>query len=129
MILADVGRLRKLLEEHPYENLVEDEIVCTLAERRLERIVNRAVDINFHIIRSLGEPPPDDYTASFLDLAKLKVLPSSLARDIAPAAGARNVLVHEYDDLDTLKFYSSLKDAVRLFPKYIKAIEEWMEKD
>lgn len=128
MILADVDRLKKLLGEHSYEDLVSDDITSTLAERWLERMVNRAVDINFHLIRSTGSPPPDDYTASFLELGKLKILPSKLAHRIAPAAGARNILVHEYDNLDTRKFYSSLKDSVRLFPQYITAIERWMER-
>jgi len=128
MILGDVDRLKKLLREHSYEDLVTDDITSTLAERWLERMVNRAVDINFHLIRSTGSPPPDDYTTSFLELGKLKILSPKLAHQIAPAAGARNILVHEYDDLDTKKFYSSLKDSVRLFPRYIKAIDEWMEK-
>lgn len=125
-LLSDLERLSRLLKSNSFEQLITDEEKHTIAERRLERMVNRAIDINFHLIRSSGEPPPDDYTQSFLQLVSLKVLTPKLAREIAPAAGARNVLVHEYDDLNAKMFYSSLKSAVKLFPQYVKAIEKFL---
>lgn len=126
-ILVDITELKTLLARYPYERLVTDEVQCTVAERRLERLINRALDINFHLIRSTGSPPPDDYTQSFLLLGQLKILSAKLAASLAPAAGARNILIHSYDDLDAQRFYSSLQDAVRLFPEYLRAIEKYIE--
>lgn len=128
MLLSDLERLNRLLKSVSFEQLMTDEEKHTLAERRLERIVNRAIDVNFHLIRFFDESPPDDYTQSFLRLASLKILTPKLAKEIAPAAGARNVLVHEYDDLNAKMFYSSLKSAIRLFPQYVKAVEAFLEK-
>lgn len=127
LILADVDKLQALLKSMSYEEFISDEEAKTIAERRLERVVNRAIDINMHLIRSTGSPPPDDYTRSFLELATLKILPAKLAQSVAPAAGARNVLVHEYDDLDAKMFYTSLVNTVKLFPKYIQGIETYLE--
>lgn len=126
LLLSDLERLSRLLQKSSFEELISDEEKQTVAERRLERMVSRAIDINFHLIRSSGEPPPDDYTQSFLQLASLKILTPTFAKQIAPAAGARNVLVHEYDDLDAKLFYSSLKSAVKLFPKYVREIEKFL---
>lgn len=126
-MLADIEELNTLLAHYPYERLVTDELQCTVAERRLERLINRALDINFHLIRVAGAPPPDDYTHSFLALGQLKITASKLAADLAPAAGARNILIHSYDDLNAQRFYSSLEDAVRLFPEYLRAIEKYIE--
>lgn len=123
-MLADLERLQRLLKEQPYEALVTGSDSSTIAERLLERLVNRAIDVNFHLIREYGKPPPDDYTQSFTTLAELGVLAPGLAHDLAPSAGARNILVHEYDDLDTQKFYASLQAAARLFPAYVKAVAE-----
>jgi uncharacterized protein YutE (UPF0331/DUF86 family) len=127
-ILADCTALNRLLDDSSFEALIVDKEKCTLAERYLERIVNRAIDINMHIIRVLGDAPPDDYTGSFTHLATLRVLTPALAHAIAPAAGARNILVHEYDNVDMHLFYSSLTDAVQYFPQYIGAINAFIEK-
>ena len=67
-----------------------------LAERYLERIIGRIIDINFHLITESGAAPPSDYHASFLELARLGVLDAAFARQLAPSAGLRNRLVHEY---------------------------------
>ncbi len=126
-ILADILHLRSLVRGTPRDTLLLDEEKCTVAERRLERIINRAIDINFHLIRALDVPPPNDYTESFRALGRLGILPVKLANAIAPAAGARNILIHGYDDLDDTQFYSSLKDALRLFPRYIAAVERFID--
>lgn len=125
-IIADLECLKQMLEQEPYEALVVNEAQMTRAERYLERIVNRSIDINFHLIRSAGEPPPDDYTKSFHQLGTIGAIPAKLAVEIAPSVGARNILVHEYDDLDLRLFYSSLQDAVRLFPAYVKALKKYI---
>lgn len=123
LILTDIKRLEIMLEQKSYEQLATDEAASSLAERRLERVINRAIDINLHLLRSVGAPPPTDYTRSFLDLATVHILTPELAQAIAPCVGTRNILVHEYDDLNTMQFFSSLQDAVRLFPQYAQNIE------
>jgi len=125
-ILADVQRLRDMLQQLTHEEIVTNEMNMSLAERRLERIVNRAVDVNFHLVRAAGAPPPDDYTKSFLALGEHHIVDSLLAINIAPAAGARNILVHDYEDLDPEKFYSSLQDTVKYFPQYVIAVTDYI---
>lgn len=102
-------------------------MTSVIAERLLERSINRAIDINLFLIRSQDAEPPGDYRKSFLMLGTLKILPEKLAFDLAPAVGTRNILVHEYDDLDSKLFYLALKNAVALFPKYAAAIIKWSE--
>lgn len=127
-IAGDLKLLQQALAEYAYEELVTDEVQMSLAERRLERIVNRAVDINTHLIRAAEHAPPDDYTESFRILGELKVLTPEQVKNVAPAAGARNVLAHDYDDLDARQFYASLESAVKYFPGYLKAVVEFAEK-
>lgn len=127
-ITVDYTRLHTLLRATPPDKIVFDEEKLTIAERRLERMINRAIDINFHLIRALGAPPPDDYTQSFRTLGTLKIIPIKLAHEMAPAAGSRNILIHGYDEIDYSQFISALKDAVRLFPKYVRAIERFVAK-
>lgn len=127
-IITDIENINSLLKDVSYEEFATSPKQSTLAERYLERIVNRSVDINFHLVKAAGGPPPDDYTDSFLLLATIGVLDAGTARSIAPAAGVRNILVHEYDDLDMQQFYASLENIAKLFPAYIKAVSEYIEK-
>jgi len=58
------------------------------------------VDVNLHLLRVLGRGSATDYYTSFIALGEARVLPSDLAERLAPSAGVRNRLIHEYDDID-----------------------------
>lgn len=105
-----------------------DSTVEILVERLLERTIGRMIDINYHIIVEEGNPPPSDYFQSFLELAKMQVLPLKFAEKIASCAGLRNRLVHEYDEVDIRKVYEGLKAAVRDVPRYLSYIDTFVQK-
>lgn len=124
-ILFDLKEL-KTLDENPELDFTSDEKSMTLAERRVERIINHAISINLHLIRSSNAPSPDDYTKSFTDLAKIKILPSKLANNLAPSAGFRNLLIHEYDEVKIRPFESAISDTLKYFPDYVDVIEKYI---
>ena len=84
-----------------YESSVVDQAVV---ERRLERAIGRMIDVNYHLLTASGQPPPPDYHSSFVRMVELGVLDAEFARQIARAAGLRNRLVHDYDDLAAALF-------------------------
>ncbi len=53
-------------------------------------------------------PKPRDYYESILRLGELDVLPADFAKRLAPLAGFRNILVHEYLVVDWDKVYRNL---------------------
>lgn len=71
------------------------------AERLLQETIEATLDINAHLIAELGGEVPDEYYSGFLKMAELGILPSELARSLAPSAGLRNRLVHEYETIAT----------------------------
>jgi uncharacterized protein YutE (UPF0331/DUF86 family) len=93
-----------------------------LAERYLERMIGRMIDINYHLITEAGHPPPADYYQSFTQLGKFGVLPPVFAQQIAACAGLRNRIVHEYDEIESRKIYGGLQAAVRDIPQYLTYI-------
>jgi len=98
------------------------------AERYLERIIGRMLDINYHIITENDNPPPSDYFESFIEMGKLKVLPLDFSRKIAPYAGLRNRLVHEYNALDEKKVYEAMKSLIKDTPEYFQFVEKYLKK-
>ena len=92
-------------------------------ERVLQEAIEAALDINAHLIAELGQNVPDDYFGGFVKLGQLGILPEELAAALAPSAGLRNRLVHEYDTLDDAKVLAAVGTLLDLYPRYIQAIE------
>lgn len=95
-------------------------------ERLLQELVEAAVDVNVHILRSTGGQAPQDYHQSFVSLGQQGVIPRKLADDMAPAAGLRNRLVHEYDEIDDAIVHAAVGLARRQFAEYVAAIERYL---
>ena len=92
-------------------------------ERVLQEAIEAALDINAHLIAELGQDVPDDYFGGFIKLGQLGILSEELAAALAPSAGLRNRLVHEYDTLDDAKVLAAVGTLLDLYPRYIQAIE------
>ena len=93
-----------------------------LAERYLERIIGRILDINYHILAGKENHIPLDYYNSFIDLGRKKYLPMEFAERLADSAGLRNRLAHEYDEIDERKIYQAAKSCLKDVPKYLNYI-------
>ncbi len=59
-------------------------------------------------------------------MSELGVLPSEFARKLAPIAGFRNILVHEYLGIDRNEVYSNLKKTSDLV-KFAEYIRKWLQ--
>jgi uncharacterized protein YutE (UPF0331/DUF86 family) len=112
------------------EELAKDPISYSATERYLERIVTRAIDINRHLIAELGTGTEKvrTYQDTFLSLGDLNIYSSDFAKAIAPSAGLRNILVHEYDSVDVNKIYTSIGEALEHYAKYCKFLLEFLDK-
>src|SRR4030066_409588 len=66
----------------------------------LEKIIMRAIDINQHMIAELGrgDERVRGYEDTFYILSQFGIYSEEFAKQIAPSAGLRNRLVHEYNN-------------------------------
>ncbi len=127
LILKDLPALSDLARKSQADYLANP-IHEVLAERYLERIIGRMIDINYHLITEQGHPPPKDYHESFVKLGAIGMLDAQLAGAIAQAAGLRNRIVHEYDELDARKVHEALQVAVKQIPVYLEAVQMRLNK-
>lgn len=119
-----------------FEGLTIDEIAdepgqYAACERYLERLIGRAIDINQHIIAQKGDVSLGTmkYRDTFLALAKFGVYPEEFAKKIAPSAGLRNALVHDYNDIDPEMLQKSIGQAISEFNNYAKYILAFLENE
>lgn len=54
-------------------------------------------------------------------------IPSILAQAIAPSGSFRNVLAHDYDDIDPNQVYAALQKALTQYPQYIRAMQTYLD--
>ena len=67
--------------------------------------------------------------ASFTRLAELGVLDAEFGRRIARAAGLRNRLVHEYEDIDPRRVFDALQSAFEDLPIYLRRVDEFVTRN
>lgn len=101
-----------------------------LVERLLERIITRAIDINRHIIAEVGPhlDPVTKYRETFLRLAELGVYQKEFGERLAPSAGFRNALVHDYNNIDPKILQKSIGEAIEEYNEYGKYILNFLDK-
>lgn len=98
-------------------------------ERLLQIIIESAVDICAHLVVGTGHPAPTDNYQAFLDLAeKSRVMDVTLAQALAPSAGLRNRLVHEYERIDDRVVFEAVTRTVDIFPRFVQAVSNYLHK-
>lgn len=124
--LERLGPIAKL----SFKKLQNDRMSYDAGERILERIVTRALDVNRHLIAEYadGAQKIRDNHDTFLALRDIKVLSSSLAKTLAPSAALRNVLAHEYDEVDVALIYESFGEALKYYTRYCARVMSFIEK-
>ena len=93
-----------------------------LAERYLERIIGRMIDINYHVLTAGNQAPPKDYYQSFLALGAVGVLDAEFATRIAACAGLRNRIAHEYEAIDPSRVHAALQSVLTDIPIYLRRV-------
>lgn len=118
-------RLQRLepLRTRPQSDFEADPYLRDITERNLEIAAQCCIDICHRIINLENARKPLDYYESFIILSEIGVLPIDFAKEIAPLAGLRNILVHEYLGIDWNHVYRNLQNLQNLvdFSEYIRA--------
>lgn len=94
-------------------------------ERNLEIATQCCIDICHRIIALEQAVKPTDYYDAILRMGELGVLPPAFAHQLAPIAGFRNILIHEYLKVDWDIVYSSLQDLGDL-EQFSVLIQRWL---
>lgn len=116
----------ELINRMTRDEYIRDLYKRKAAERLLQELIEAAIDINTHITVQTGNSVPDDYYESFIKMGSLNIISTDLAEKLAPSAGLRNRLVHEYDRLEHSLILDAVGLAEELYPVYVKEIEDYL---
>jgi len=107
------------------DEFLADTYLRDIVERNLEVAAQCCIDISNRIISLENAPHPRDSYESLIRLGEIGVLPINFARKVAPLGGFRNILVHEYLEIDWREVFDNLQHLDDLV-RFAEAIREWM---
>ena len=110
------------------QEVIADSLKLHSLERLFQLIVDSAIDINTHIISSIGALTPDDYQSTFITLAEHQVIPHDFARRIAPSVGLRNLVVHRYGRVDIKRMVDDVRTEISQYQEYAHHVVEYLKK-
>ena len=128
-VMIDNLKALKPIKDMAREEYIADLYKRKATERLLQELIEAAIDINIHIIAAAGHPIPDDYYESFIRMGELKIISADIAERLAPSAGLRDRLVHEYDKLEHSMVLTAVKTAEELYPKYIRDVNNYISRE
>ena len=111
-----------LQKEVNKKRFLNDDFVQKTIERYLQLALEAVLDIADHVVNEYAFEKGETYRDVILILGKNKVLPEKFAKKFSPAAGFRNILVHNYISLNAEKVFNHFKkDAgdIRKFMQYV----------
>jgi uncharacterized protein YutE (UPF0331/DUF86 family) len=105
----------------------EDAYLRDIVERNLEIAIQCCIDISHRIISIEKAQKPRDYYEAIIRMGELGVIPFEFARKLAPIAGFRNILVHEYLSVNWDEVYKQLGEIEDLL-NFADLVRKWLRK-
>ncbi len=103
--------------------LRSDRITRHAVERILTQLVEFAVSINSHVAASV----PGTYRESFIAAADAGFISAELAERLAPSAGLRNILTHEYVEVDLDLVAVAVQTATVDYRAYVGSVAQALQ--
>ena len=113
------------LGEKKRSDFDDDPYLRDIVERNLEVAAQCCIDICHRIVALEKARKPNDAHEAILRMGELGVLDPGFAKRLAPIAGFRNILVHEYLGLNWDEIYSNLQRMGELL-NFAEAVSLWM---
>jgi len=131
-VQAKLRLMRQLLEDLQAvgavssERLRDDRLLRYAVERILTQLVDLAVSVNSQIAAARLGRGAADYRSSFQETARVGALSDELAVRLAPSAGLRNVLTHDYVEADLDIVTRSVARALADYGDYVRSVARWL---
>jgi uncharacterized protein YutE (UPF0331/DUF86 family) len=129
VVLKRIGQIRKCVEAletirrmHTKKRFLTDAMIQAAAERNMQVAIQSVLDICNHVVADMRLEVPDEEKQAFQIMASHKLIPQQLAKTLTQMTGMRNVLVHEYLDVDHARLYAAMTNNLGDFEKLIKAV-------
>ena len=121
--------LQRIADKNPRsrEELFGNPDIQDVVLRNMQNALQGCLDIASHIVSDEGWGQPSRSSDFFSILGEHKVLKADLAKRLARLIKFRNILVHEYTNLDLEKTWQAVSAGATQVELFCQAIVFWME--
>jgi uncharacterized protein YutE (UPF0331/DUF86 family) len=125
VMIKSLNHLRKF-EAISFEEFMNNYESQLVVERLIEILVELASDINAYLLVQLYQIAPDTYADSFVKASQQGIISQDLAKELAKSAGMRNILAHQYVDIDHQIVYGAIVKALKQYTNFIQQINSFL---
>ncbi len=110
-----------------FESYLQYYQIQLITERLLELIIQSSLDINEHILTKGFNFEAKTNKESFLKMGEFGVIEKNLAIELSKSASMRNILVHQYLEIDQHIVFICINKALNEYPFFILQIQQFLE--
>ncbi|MCA1673513.1 MAG: DUF86 domain-containing protein [Actinobacteria bacterium] len=108
--------------------LAENRMIRHGVERILTQLVEIATAINEHVAGARLQRVATSYRESFGLAEECGLIDKQLRDDLLPSVGMRNILVHEYLEIDLRKVAAAIPLALGCYRRYVQQVAEFVSR-
>jgi len=110
------------LQHAGLDEYMDDENLQAIVERRLQLSIQVCMDIASYLIAQLGLQSPEQPENIFAVLGREQILSTPLADRMIGMVRFRNILVHDYLEINSEIVYTHLADEINDFEQFAREI-------
>lgn len=126
--VEEVAAQLKVIRASPREAFLQDRTTQYAAMYAMVVGIEAICDIGNHILAKYCARAAESYRDVILFLAECGVIPQAFARESAPMADFRNILVHLYLDVDLEQVWENLQKAPEEFGTFCRYFLQFLER-
>jgi uncharacterized protein YutE (UPF0331/DUF86 family) len=113
------------MEDPSVDHLREDRLLRLAVERALIQLVELATSINTHVAAASLGRAPGSYPESFDMTAQAGLVSTDLAQRLKRFVGLRNILTHQYIEVDLKLVSDAIIAAQTDYRRYVTEAAQW----
>lgn len=126
MILEEVEFLKTIKKQSRKEYLNDGKSMRSTA-RAIETIAQCIIDICSHVVAQKHYGISDTYKGTIEILANNHIISAGLSSNLQKVVAMRNVLVHQYLDIDFRMVWKSIDSLLVDAPEFVRSIQNYLK--
>lgn len=122
VLLRDVQKVDR-------ERFIEDPKEHIYASHLLQIAIQCIIDIGSHIVANLNLGQVEEYRDIAEHLARGGVIPEDLSKKLQKMIGLRNLLIHEYLEIDLERLYRIIQEDLADLSEFAEHIKNFVEEN